>query len=139
MACAGVDWHLVFCLPYNNDLAEHSAFIQAELGRLHTDYWDLRIWMNFHVDVLTPDQRVPWRAVLRKGWIRGCDRAPRDRSQSCAEWWWRAGPLPIKTLRWLRVLCYSGAYSHKKSPHKAGFSMRWVPIKGQQFAVVSLW
>ena len=73
MACAGADWHLVFCLPYNNDLAEHSAFIQAELGRLHTDYWDLRIWMNFHVDVLTPDQRVPWRAVFAQGvdtWVR---------------------------------------------------------------------
>ena len=50
---AGVDWHLVFCLPYNNDLAEHSAFIQAELGRLHTDD---RVAITLLVD--TPEEPV---------------------------------------------------------------------------------
>lgn len=50
---AGVDWHLVFFLPYNNDLAEHSAFIQAELGRLHTDD---RVAITLLVD--TPEEPV---------------------------------------------------------------------------------
>ena len=54
-------------------LLANSTRLADVLGRLHTDYWDLRIWMNFHVDVLTPDQRVPWRAVFAQGvdtWVR---------------------------------------------------------------------